>query len=437
MKYIIWGCGERGRVLSMLLGPEYISAFIDRNTDLYHATFMDIPIISFDEYLLCKRQELIIIAAKGHERSISQQLEPLGIPWIAVETPECIPVLCQIKQVMNKIIYQNDPTGIYVIYGWNVYGVYVYEWLRSHNRKCKIILQDMVTKNILKLGSDQLPIATVSDLKNQTIERIFFTEPVGPQTLGDIIWRNSTNIYEIYKELDLFFNSALTRFHNIHKGKRCFIVATGPSLRIDDLNTLRSHNEICLSVNGIFKAFDSTEWRPDYYFLSDIYGALMWKEEILQMNIKEKFIGDAGWLFDDVPSNICRYHLYYDAENRPAYELPLFAENASKCIYITGTVIYDTLQIAAYMGFSEIYLLGTDCTMGIYTEKQHFVENYYTECVNKNKNLEESNLSGVFAGYKVARKFCEEHGIKLYNATRGGRLDILERIEFDRLFNTV
>ena len=36
--------------------------------------------------------------------------------------------------------------------------------------------------------------------------------------------------------------------------------------------------------------------------------------------------------------------------------------------------------------------------------------------------------------YQAAEKYAEEHGIKIYNATRGGRLEVFERVDFDSLF---
>ena len=31
------------------------------------------------------------------------------------------------------------------------------------------------------------------------------------------------------------------------------------------------------------------------------------------------------------------------------------------------------------------------------------------------------------------KEYADLHGIKIYNATRGGRLDVFDRIEFDEL----
>ena len=36
--------------------------------------------------------------------------------------------------------------------------------------------------------------------------------------------------------------------------------------------------------------------------------------------------------------------------------------------------------------------------------------------------------------YKSAKKYADSHGIRIYNATRGGKLEVFERIDFDSLF---
>ena len=39
-------------------------------------------------------------------------------------------------------------------------------------------------------------------------------------------------------------SSNLLQYHNIHKGKRVFIVATGPSLRFEDLDKIKNEYTI-------------------------------------------------------------------------------------------------------------------------------------------------------------------------------------------------
>ena len=36
--------------------------------------------------------------------------------------------------------------------------------------------------------------------------------------------------------------------------------------------------------------------------------------------------------------------------------------------------------------------------------------------------------------FLAARRFGEKHGIEIYNATRGGHLEIFKRVDFDKIF---
>ena len=54
--------------------------------------------------------------------------------------------------------------------------------------------------------------------------------------------------------------SNLQTLKNKHKGERCFIVCTGPSLSITDLEMLK--HDYTFGMNNIFRLFDKTSWRP-------------------------------------------------------------------------------------------------------------------------------------------------------------------------------
>lgn len=36
--------------------------------------------------------------------------------------------------------------------------------------------------------------------------------------------------------------------------------------------------------------------------------------------------------------------------------------------------------------------------------------------------------------FEKAKEYADGHGIKIYNATRGGKLEVFERVNFDALF---
>ena len=47
----------------------------------------------------------------------------------------------------------------------------------------------------------------------------------------------------------------LKSLHNIHRGKRGFIICNGPSLRSEDLDMIYSNDEISIASNKIDKIF--------------------------------------------------------------------------------------------------------------------------------------------------------------------------------------
>lgn len=218
----------------------------------------------------------------------------------------------------------------------------------------------------------------------------------------------------------------LKNLHNIYLGKRCFIICTGPSLYIDDVNKLK--NEYTFSMNSIFKIFNQTEWRPTFYAIQDekVYGKI--KDEIEFKKIKNKLIADFICEHYKVnkndiifPLDIFDHHSY----NMKTFETE-FSSNAYNIVYDGATITYSIFQLAYYMGFREIYLLGCDCN---YSEKnQHF---FGGDVIKSDDNPERR----MIFSYSVANKFAKENDLKIYNATRGGKLEVFDRVNLDEILS--
>lgn len=320
--------------------------------------------------------------------------------------------------------YKKDE-NIY-IYGFNILGFIIYDYMLKEGYHCQIVLQNSIEKNVRKKIKSNLKILTVSINEISAGERILLAKKL--EEADRLALKKKVKIesyYDIGIREELYYNFQITKFKDIHVGKRCFIVATGPSLRVKDLNLLYEKKEICISVNGIFKIFDSTRWRPDYYMLCDPKGMLFWKKDILSMDVKTKFISDVAWNLSssEINGHIYKWHQQNEWEDGKE---PNFSSDFAQKGYTGYTIVYDgALQLAAYMGFREIYLLGTDCTNSL--DKNHFVNNYGSQATHL-------NLKNIMLSYKAAKKYADMHGIKIYNATRGGNLEVFERIDFDSLF---
>ena len=120
------------------------------------------------------------------------------------------------------------------------------------------------------------------------------------------------------------------------------------------------------------------------------------------------------------------YHSHFEFSE---FRHPKFSEDLSRKSYEGGTVTYSCLQMAAYMGFKNIFLLGMDRT-DPRKGKNQMMAHVYEEEQYTSKLYDE----GVRLGDEAARRYAEEHNINIFNATRGGYLEIYERVNFDLLF---
>ncbi len=218
----------------------------------------------------------------------------------------------------------------------------------------------------------------------------------------------------------------LKELKDIHAGERCFIVCTGPSLTVDDVNRLK--NEYTFSMNSIIKIFNKTDWRPTYYVIADSVAENMLSKDPAYKLLKNRMVSNviarqANLSENDVVYPITMYDFFKDG--KPKH----FSNDIYNMVYTGATIVYDIMQIAAYMGFKKIYLLGCDCNYR--GKKAHSnVAGYDKEFDFIPSKVE----TLMMESYKVAKKHCEASGIKIYNATRGGMLEVFERVDFDSLF---
>lgn len=221
----------------------------------------------------------------------------------------------------------------------------------------------------------------------------------------------------------------LRELAGVHEGERCFIVCTGPSLTLEDVETLKG--EYTFGLNSITKIFPRTDWRPAYYVIEDLEAYLNLEQELLAAKLENCFASDL--LIDMLAPKVDFIAYPFDRQNHsamrycPAMKPKLaFSGNAYEIVYGAFTVACSAMQLAVYMGFKKIYLIGCDCDYS--GEKKHFIE---FKVANTRPILDEEEKMRMT--YETAKKYADAHGIKIYNVTRGGKLEVFERVDFDEL----
>ncbi len=229
----------------------------------------------------------------------------------------------------------------------------------------------------------------------------------------------------------------LIHFKNCNSGKRCFIIGNGPSLKVDDLNRLKG--EITMAANRIYNLFDQTDWRPTYYFTIDTWGI----QEVIP-HIEDSAIENIFITYEAAKNENPYHSSWYHIMPKEGYvafryndKTAHINEDITKCFSCGYTVLFTALQFALYTGIRKIYLLGVDFNYSHVIDKWgrmkkiDGVMDYFDGKEYKEARL---NYDSVLYAWTVARKYCDEHEIEIYNATRGGKLEVFERVDFDSLF---
>lgn len=233
----------------------------------------------------------------------------------------------------------------------------------------------------------------------------------------------------------------ISAYKNKYNGERCFILGNGPSLNPDDLTKLNANGEITFATNRIYNIFGKTEWRPTFYCCEDEMIIQEKQSEINSIEAREKFIPiNLKWYHNVNVNDACYFFMNYDRDKDEKYS---FSTDISKQINCRGTVTFTCMQIAAYMGFSEIYLIGVDHNYQkiINDEGEVVVDNsvkdYFCEGYDEDiKGQVVHNMGNNTLAYIDAKKYCDESKkTTIYNATRGGKLEVFKRVDLDELLN--
>ena len=163
------------------------------------------------------------------------------------------------------------------------------------------------------------------------------------------------DFFDLDKRIIDYESKEIKELKNLHNGEKCFVVATGPSLCIEDLNVLKENDVDTFSMNQIYKAYSMTQWRPDYFVAED-YVFLSSYRSIKELNSDDKTIFLIGDTNEDVcKNNRVNEYIYHVNYIRRDYDKTKFATDLTKGTYAGGTVTYACLQWAIYMGYKEIY----------------------------------------------------------------------------------
>ena len=249
----------------------------------------------------------------------------------------------------------------------------------------------------------------------------------------------------IYRDrLDSVYRPALRALRERYKGsKRCFIIGNGPSLNRTDLSVLK--DEVTFAVNGFFLKATELDWRPTFYVVEDHLVAEDRRRSINAFKGSTKlFPAYLGYCLDEGSDTIFFNHL-------PRKSFPHgfdFSTDAAEATYTGCTVTFTCMQLAFYLGFEEIYLIGVDASydlpkdveqadsyaVGVLDMKSDDPNHFHPDYFGKGFRWHDPQVGKMVEAYQEARRVVDGTGQRIYNATVGGKLEVFERRAYADLF---
>lgn len=239
--------------------------------------------------------------------------------------------------------------------------------------------------------------------------------------------------------------NSLKSFKNKYEGKRCFIIGNGPSLNDHDLSLLEK--EYSFGVNSLFYKYESDGFLPTFYMVEDSHVINDNYEQIDKFHPKiHRFfpVNYKHLIKDRKNTSFFRMNRGFYEKRGPNYHIPRFSKDFSERGYCGQSVTMMNLQLAYYMGFTEVYLIGMDFSYNIpesaivsgndIESTEDDVNHFHPDYFGKGKKWHDPQLEQVLANYLNCKINYEMDGRKIFNATVGGKLEVFERVDYYSLF---
>ncbi len=260
--------------------------------------------------------------------------------------------------------------------------------------------------------------------------------------LKSVIARLQTSIASDFENSR--YGKNLKKFKNTHNGECCFLIGNGPSLNGADLTKLKQNNIFTFAANRVFNIFSDTDWKPDVYVCEDEFILAEIYDSLGKYILGEVFVPIFAKWYKNIKVEGANYYLqHFNKDERLATGRPdFFSDNIADHICARSSVLLTCAQIAMYMGFDELYLIGVDHSYSHMFDKDGnlIVDESVKDHFGNQKNGT-SETKGIFnvdattRGFMDLKEYADLHNVKVFNATRGGKLEVFPRVDFDSLFD--
>lgn len=226
--------------------------------------------------------------------------------------------------------------------------------------------------------------------------------------------------------------SWIPEFRNRYLGEDCFLLANGPSLNAVDLE--RANKYHLIGLNKVHLLLERAKLDLTFHVAIN--------RLVIEQSWKEFALLDCPSFLSYRPAVSCVQespNVNYFLTEQMA--VPRFSRVYDEPIWEGWTVTYAALQLAFFMGFQNVFLVGLDHSFkasGAPNEEQamggadpnHFDPRYFAGSRWHLPDLEGSEMA-----YQVALFAFERSGRSIYDATEKGHCRIFPRISLEEAYS--
>ena len=184
--------------------------------------------------------------------------------------------------------------------------------------------------------------------------------------------------------------------------RRCVILGSAPS--VVDIDLSRVSRDFVITLNKAYELNQKMGRNPDAVIATNPYAVQEYGAELF--NAAEQYIFLSASAAVSLPPDSSKLIVFAQWEF-PKMSDGFFQLNAGKPLYRSGTVAHSAVQIAVWMGFKEIVMIGVD--LSFQEGKNHFYESSDAED-SRSRRASVDNTNDMINGLSVARKQIEDAG---------------------------
>ncbi len=233
------------------------------------------------------------------------------------------------------------------------------------------------------------------------------------------------------------FQRAL-RFKNRHAGQECLLLCNGPSLKKVNFGLIDRSRFSVIGLNKIYLGFDMLGIKPDYIVAVN-KKVIEQSEKVFSKLPIVKFISNRVDM-TRYPSNPMLFYLN-------TFKLPRlnkrFNTNIVEYVHEGWTVTHAALQIAYYMGFKSVYIVGMDHRFTQHVPGRENkestidgddVDHFHPAYFGHGQAWDFPDLKNSEVSYQSARQAYEDDDRRIFDCTIDGACEVFEKLDVSSIY---